>query len=83
MLDEKDLEIKELLSAQDYLKKKLSDKGNEIESYKETFDRLLKESIVRENSGKGNNEKVSLDKYEALLNEYKEEQDRGYELIKV
>ncbi len=90
MLDEKDLEIKDLLNLQEDLMKKLSDKGQEIENYKETCDKLLKASR-EENINNSSNVKiineniktVSLEKYDILLNEFRDEQDKGYELMKV
>jgi len=100
MLDEKDLEIKELSKTQEELKELLSKKEKDIQNYKESCDKLLKPNVDKtlnesenkfENNSNNNfnnssslKEKiVSLEKYEMLLNEFQEEQDKAYELMKV
>ena len=76
---EKNNEIKDLLIIQDDLCKKLSEKSIELENYKETCNKLLK---INSNNLE-NIKTIPLEKYEVLLNEFKEEQEKGYELTKV
>jgi len=94
MLDEKDSEVKELVNIQEELLKKLSEKEEKIDSYKDTMEKKLSgknnknlESINSNSDSNmnsiNNSKTVSLEKYEILLNEFREEQDKGYELMKV
>lgn len=84
MLDEKDTEIKELLAIQEDMLKSITEKTKEIENYKETCNQLTKANTENDQCNKPVDSKiVSIEKYETLLSEFKEEQDKGYELMKV